>query len=224
MNSSYLVFACLGLCGMAVAVFALWALLVRKRTGIEPNPPVFDHLNPYQPTSDLMMLPASVENGNQVNNPRNVIVLPLACALGGVALGVVSRKCRDLISGSVHYETLVSLVVLCVSSLLIVFVNRKAMPKSAHLLFQLENSFLWLGHALCWLVVNQSLWDDFVFFAVAMTMVTALIGSALLSFVCYSCVSAKKGRGPRWGVANLHESLSSSVRHFKTERSFAGVL
>ena len=196
-SSSYLIVACLGLCIMAVAVFALWALLVRKRTGIERNPPVFDHLNPYQPTSDLMTLPTSVDNGNQVNNPRNVIVLPLACALGGVALGVVSRQCRDLISGPVHYDALVSLFVLCVSSLLLVFVNRQAMPKSAHLSFQLENSFLWLGPASGWVVVNQYMWVDFVFFSVAMTMITAFIGSALLLFmrVCKERSWPRMGRG-----------------------------
>jgi len=184
MNSSpsYLLPICLGLFAMASAGVVVFLQLRRQRENLGEGDavPSNSDANPYQPPGSLdSMSPADVYRG-QSRNFGGMIALPVACVGVGGAVGVVSRLCRPLIVGPVHYEALVSTVVLCLAAVLLVVLNCKTSPKLAHLCFQLENFSLWTGYASGWTVIQKSLWDDLVFAVFAINLCVGFAGSLLL--------------------------------------------
>ena len=179
---SYLVPVCLGLFAMASAGVVVFLQLRRQRENLRERdavPPNSD-INPYQPLAGLDSMSSADVYRGQSRNFGAMIALPVACAGGGGAVGVVSRLCRPLIVGPVHYEALISTAVLCLAAVLLVVLNCKTSPKLAHLCFQLENFSLWIGYASGWTVIQKSLWDDFVFVVLATNLCVGFAGSLLL--------------------------------------------
>ena len=181
MSVSYLLPVCLGVMAMTAAIAA--ALLQRRMHRHDRAVPSDSDSNPYRPPSELESLSPSILDGFE-DDPdppfSRMIVLPFACGGSGAVTGVVSRLCRPLIGGPIHYEAIAALLILVTFSLVLVFVNRTTRPKLAHLLFQLENFSLSVGFACGWTIIQRGIWSDFIFVSLAQLACTALVGSLLL--------------------------------------------
>jgi hypothetical protein len=140
--------------------------------------------NPYQTPSELGPVDQSSSPGFENRTMRHfkgMVVLPFACVLSGASVGVVSRLCRPYANvGGSHYEALAALVILIAFALILVFVNRAAKLKLAHLFFQLENFSLWVGYACGWMIAHRGFWDDIVIITIAFLVCSAFVGSVLL--------------------------------------------
>ena len=136
-DTSYLLPVCLGLFAMAAAGVVVLLQLRRQREdpGIGPAAIGSSGDNPYQSPAVLDSMSSADYYRDQSRYSGWMIVLPVTCAIGGTGVGLVSRICRPLIVGPVHYEALVSTAVLFLSALLLVFANRKMTPRLAHLYF-----------------------------------------------------------------------------------------
>ena len=181
-DTSYLLPVCLGLFAMAAAGVVVLLQFPRPREDPGNGPAAIGNSgdNPYQAPAGLDLTSSADVYRDQSRHSGWMIVLPVACAVGGTGVGLVSRICRPLIVGPVHYEALVSTAVLFLSALLLVFANRKMTPRLAHLYFQLENFSLWAGYACGWTIVQKSIWDDLVVVVLSISVCVGFVGSLLL--------------------------------------------
>lgn len=97
-----------------------------------------------------------------------------------LAIGIVSRLVRPMIDGPIHYESIVSgllLIALCFVLLGLL----KSFPFQRALVGLLIGLFaIWCGYFCGWTAVHGSVWDDLIAVAAMMWLVSSLTGSVIL--------------------------------------------
>ena len=86
---------------------------------------------------------------------RLIIVLLLA-----LGMGIAARAIRPHLSGPVHYEALVSLVVLSAACLVLLLGLRRISYWRAALVFIIEMTALWACFVIGWIIIERQLVED----------------------------------------------------------------
>ena len=111
------------------------------------------------PTSPPLPLPQN-EAGERRQSVSLVLLRAVSIIAFGFSLGAISRFIRYQIPGRIHYEAIVSLVILVGFSLILALARRR--PSGRVWQYQLELFSLWAAHLAGWSIVNQSIWTDIV--------------------------------------------------------------
>ena len=125
--------------------------------------------------------------------PRPLLWLGFSILFGGI-VGAGSRYVRPLISGPIHYESLVAGLLLVLFSA-IVALRFSAAPRPVTVVTGLVVAS-WAAYATAWSVIHGSLWDDL--------MVAALTGAAVSSVLAMSTIATS-----RWIVRRGRRSVHS---------------
>ena len=100
-------------------------------------------------------------------------------ALVGFLLGTVTRALRDITQyGNVHVGDLVSIILLAV-----LVAGRAVRHRQVgyHVVFQLENMFLWITYITGWSVLEGRIWDDLLVVAISWWFGCSLVGGWIAS-------------------------------------------
>lgn len=137
--------------------------------------------NPYaSPTATAEILPREVaspiEGSNKFRWPAVVI------ALLGAPLGVASRLARPYASiNGVHYEALAALLLLTISVVCLIAVNRYRSGWRDQQWFQITNAGMWLSYTVAWCAVNSGLREDLLGITLVSWVVAGILGGVLLA-------------------------------------------
>lgn len=112
---------------------------------------------------------------------------PFLVLLGGFIVGVVSRTLRDVMrSGGVHYEALLSIVLLGGTCLVLALNHRKS--EQGFWPYQLEVFALWAAYTSGWSLVHGHVWSDLIALTFLWWMACAFVGGLVV------IVARRKGR------------------------------
>ena len=164
-----------GICSIASALGAVFLKeYLGRRRCISPTSTT-QAREPVQPTHPEVPRPESVAASTRKTWKR-----PASIVFGSWIFGMVTRAMRPyMLSNGVHYEFLISLVVLIIVVLTIAFYHRK---KGALLGFQLENVALWAGFASGWSLVHGGVWGDLLAVTIPWWMGCAIVGGFIVVF------------------------------------------
>ncbi len=136
-------------------------------------------VSPAAPSTRPMMAPTASEVRSAARGWG--VVTPILVLVSGFIVGMVSRWVRQMISGPIHYEALVSIAVLGSVCLLLALKNRGW--GRGFWLYQLEVFALWAAFTSGWSLVNAGFWSDLVGFAVACWILSAIVGGLITAIV-----------------------------------------
>ncbi len=88
---------------------------------------------------------------------RNRLIIVLLLALG---VGMAARAIRTQLSGGVHYESLLAVIVLLVACLVLLLGLRRIAYRRASAVFVIEGTALWLCFAVGWVIIGRRMWMD----------------------------------------------------------------
>ena len=122
------------------------------------------------------------QRASATDSTREVMWMrPLLIVCASWVLGNISRALRTPLGvGGVHYEAIVSLVLLIASALALVVYHRSHSPGCGQGFYQLEVLALWAGFASGWSMVHGHAWDDLVVVSVAWWLGCAIVGGIIL--------------------------------------------
>lgn len=106
------------------------------------------------------------------------LVLPNFAA--GLALGAVSRYCRDFVTGPIHYEAIGELAAKILVALLTVPLCFLFGFRRPIAVFQICTASLWAGALAGWTAVHKTFWMDAIVVNVAGAFITMATGSVLM--------------------------------------------
>ena len=106
---------------------------------------------------------------------------PLLLVCASWVLGNIARTLRPVMSaGGVHYEALVSMIILFATALALVAYHRRERPGHGQRFYHLELLALWTGFTSGWSIVHGDAWDDLIGVTVTSWLVCAILGGSLL--------------------------------------------
>ncbi len=111
---------------------------------------------------------------------RNRLLIALLLALG---VGMAARAIRTQISGGVHYESLVAVIVLSVACVVLLLGLRRVAYRRASAVFFIEGTAVWLSFAVGWVIIAQRLWIDALVITGVLWASTVFPGLVLLWLV-----------------------------------------
>ena len=122
---------------------------------------------------------ATAEDRTRVQGARGLSYSrPLVILFSGFVIGVLSRALRSAISGPVHYETLLSVVLLAGACLALALDHRRA--RRGFWPYQLEVFALWAAYTSGWSVVHGYVWSDLLSSTIMLWLACAVVGGIVV--------------------------------------------
>ena len=129
-------------------------MCIRDRSGIITDERY--NIRSLIPGVDTMPTPVPLSILSR-RDQRIRLIIVLLLALG---MGIAARAIRPHLSGPVHYEALVSLVVLSAACLVLVLGLRRISYWRAALVFIIEMTALWACFVIGWIIIERQLVED----------------------------------------------------------------
>ncbi|QEG38923.1 hypothetical protein [Roseimaritima ulvae] len=146
--------------------------------------------NPYQPPDPETPLAVAPTVGQPAVGGVGWWWVLGASVIAAIA-GVVGRLVRPLISGPVHYEAIVGLV-LMILVCVVLLVRFRKFPRPQGIFFYLTGTLaIWAAHVGGWMIAHGEIWADVVWVNLACNAVAALVG-------CVTLFLPRSGRQPHF--------------------------
>ncbi len=124
--------------------------------------------------------PAAAEQRTRVQGARGLsFSRPLVILVSGFVIGVLSRALRSAIRGPVHYEALLSILLLAAICLALALDHRRA--RRGFWPYQLEVFALWAAFTSGWSVVHGHVWSDLLSMTIMLWLACAVVGGIVVS-------------------------------------------
>ena len=98
----------------------------------------------------------------------------------GCVLGLASRAVRPFFGGPMHWDAMVTLVLLFVLSAGFVLCLWREQRKAGLLSYEIGAFALWTGHTLGWSLLHGFLWEDLLMLNAGSWLASAVLGGLLL--------------------------------------------
>ncbi len=126
--------------------------------------------------------------------PNHILSWALSISVFGLGLGMAERWVRPMITGPVHYEALIGLLLKIIVCLLVLGMHLRYQPrKTALLSLQISYFGFWWSCMVGWTFVNKLIFDDLLFVMGLCWFISALIGGIV---VFVMLLHPNKAQGP----------------------------